>query len=208
MATCTLLRMTELSHCEVPTDNLPSQTLSIYKPNYAETLKDIRDLINKYLSIDDFIALMRVDRAHRQAVLSVIFTRLFWKDLQCRLGFHLDNSSSLDDQTLNQLFDMAYRITMIPLIINRILENRSEILRKNDKGYLYPIALLKATGTFLKWYQAPQTKTSIHLKKILFENGYTIFGIDARCLNSFLRRDVEAVDYLSQMDYDCCKRRF
>ncbi|MBS0647612.1 MAG: hypothetical protein JSS10_00135 [Verrucomicrobia bacterium] len=185
MAICAkLLRTAEPSYCAVRT---PTRNIPVHRAIYAEIIEDIHPLINEHLSFDDLIALMRVDHAHRRVVLSAIFTRLFWKDQQKKLGYHLGGSCSLDDQTLNQIFDKAYHITIIPPIIHKILENRIKILERNEEGYLHPVAILKATRTFLKWYHAHDKQTSFYLQNVLFQCGYQMFRADAREFNNFLK---------------------
>lgn len=187
MATCTLLIRAEPTYRVVLTHNPSTRNLPTHRAIYAGTTKDIRCLINEYLSIDDFIALMKVNRAHRQAVSSAIFTGTFWQGLQAKLGYHFDVPSPLNAQTLNQMFEKAYCIAMIPPIISNILDNQNEILERKEKEYLHPIAILKATWTFLKWYHAHDTQTSIYLQNVLFENGYKIFKADARLFHNILK---------------------
>jgi hypothetical protein len=187
MSTCALLKIIEPAYRVIRNHYLPARHVLAHRAIYIEAVNDIRGLINEYLSIDDFIALMRVNRAHRQVVLSTVFNRSFWTVLRVKLGCPLDASRPLEDQVLCNMFEKAYSIAMIPPIINKILENRSEILERNEEGYLHPIAILKATKTFLKWYQAHDTQTSLYLQNVLYECGYQIFRGEASRLNSSLK---------------------
>jgi len=157
-------------------------------PLYLEITVDMRCLINEYLSIDDLVSLMTVNHPHLQAVRTSVFTKYYWKAIQDKLGYSFsdDDSMPLDLQVINKMFERAYKIIVRPPLITKILANRRELLKRHDKGYLYPRATLKAAHILINWYEAHDKKTTPYLRSLLFQFGYTILKADSLRMNGLL----------------------